>query len=193
MDSELGRCIHALEKLPPVSSDDSATEIMLCVYEFCKAVTSNQEHEEHQLEFIQRNRYRYSAFKHEIEMTTPNFQPFEQVHTGLSSYSNVESQCEARALPDIREIIKKYSGLPPYLHFWRLNYAFQINLMGAPGPYSLQCDENTGIAVYFSVEGAFPAMFSRHNKEYSRISWRTAEGTFWQIQGAGKIYEVCQR
>ncbi|PPQ85696.1 hypothetical protein CVT25_002730 [Psilocybe cyanescens] len=107
VDSELGRCIHALEKLPPVSSDDSATEIMLCVYEFCKAVTSNQEHEEHQLEFIQRNRYRYSAFKHEIEMTTPNFQPFEQVHTGLSSYSNVESQCEARALPDIREIIKK--------------------------------------------------------------------------------------
>ncbi|KAH9475551.1 Interferon-induced GTP-binding protein Mx [Psilocybe cubensis] len=106
VNNELSNVQSELRNLPRLSTNDPTTDVMVCIHNFCKAITSDEEPGVHQLKLIQDNRYRYFTFKHDIEMTSPNFYPFENVHP-ISSRLNVQSQCEPRALADVREVIKK--------------------------------------------------------------------------------------
>ncbi|KAF8885539.1 P-loop containing nucleoside triphosphate hydrolase protein [Gymnopilus junonius] len=89
VERELAKCFKEIEALPPALDKDPLTEISLRITAFCK----------------DENKDRYDSFKNDIQMTTPDFWPFEDLDSN-STYSLVHSHCQQRGLAEVRNAIK---------------------------------------------------------------------------------------
>ena len=92
-----------VNKLPPVSTKEPSTEIMLRVSAFCKDIKDAVLGRKH-YDFVQANRARYASFKFDIEMTAPDFRPFDNIS---SSSPLIISHTQPRGLSDVRDVIKE--------------------------------------------------------------------------------------
>jgi len=91
--------------LPLLSKDTPLTVIMLSTTAFCQAIQDavfggKYEH------FVQSNRALYSKYKKEIDVTIPDFRPFDGDVSGQNSLVPF-SRTEPRGLDDIRQVIKR--------------------------------------------------------------------------------------
>jgi hypothetical protein len=102
---ELSKCNKELSKLPPLPKDTPLTVIMLSTTAFCQAIQDAVFGEQYE-HFVQSNRYLYSNYKKEIDVTIPDFRPFDGDVSGQTSLVPF-SQTEPRGLDDIRQIIKR--------------------------------------------------------------------------------------
>jgi hypothetical protein len=102
VECELLQCLADLGELPPLSTKEPSTEIMLRVSAFGKDVKDAVLGRKY-YEFVQANRARYASFKTDIEMTAPDFRPFEHVH---QTRPLIITLTQPRALTDVRNVIK---------------------------------------------------------------------------------------
>ncbi|KAF8884433.1 P-loop containing nucleoside triphosphate hydrolase protein [Gymnopilus junonius] len=99
-----GICIQHLKALPPVLDlKDPSTEVMLRISAFCKDIKDTVFGRNHE-EFVQLNKQRYSKFKTDIRMTTPDFRPVEDIES--SRHTAVESHCSQGVWPRCVTLLK---------------------------------------------------------------------------------------
>ncbi|KIM37374.1 hypothetical protein M413DRAFT_448441 [Hebeloma cylindrosporum] len=102
VESELLKCVAELGELPPVLAKEPSTEIMLRISAFSKDIKDTVLGRKH-YDFVQANRARYTSFKVDIEMTAPDFRPFEDIS---STSPLLKTHTRARGLLDIRNVIR---------------------------------------------------------------------------------------
>ncbi len=78
---------------------------MLCTTAFCQAIQDAVFGEKYE-HFVQSNRALYLDFKKEIDVTIPDFRPFDGDVSGQNSLVPF-SRTEPRGLDDIRQVIKR--------------------------------------------------------------------------------------
>ncbi|KDR71864.1 hypothetical protein GALMADRAFT_253646 [Galerina marginata CBS 339.88] len=103
VDKELVKCIDDIRKLPPVLNMEPSTAISLRISNFCQAIKDSVSGVKHK-QFVQANKDRYLRFKDDIENTTPDFRPFEDV--GVTSELEHRNFGRPRNLPEVRNVIK---------------------------------------------------------------------------------------
>lgn len=103
VESELFKCLTELDNLPALLTKEPSTEVMLRVSAFSKDIKDTALGRNH-YDFVQANRARYSSFKFDIEMTAPDFRPFEDIS---SSSPLSPSRTQPRGLLDVRNVIKE--------------------------------------------------------------------------------------
>jgi hypothetical protein len=103
VESELFKCLTELGELPALLTKEPSTEVMLRVSAFSKDIKDTVLGRNH-YDFVQANRARYTRFKSDIEMTAPDFRPFEDIS---SSSPLLHSLTQPRGLLDVRSVIKE--------------------------------------------------------------------------------------
>ena len=102
VESELFKCLTELDELPALLTKEPSTEVMLRVSAFSKDMKDTILGRNH-YDFVQANQARYTSFKSDIEMTAPDFRPFEDIS---SSSPLLHTLTQPRGLLDVRSVIK---------------------------------------------------------------------------------------
>jgi hypothetical protein len=103
VEFELLKCVTELGELPPLLTKEPSTEVMLRVSAFSKDIKDTVLGRKH-YDFVQANRARYTSFKSDIELTAPNFRPFEDFS---SSLPHLNTLTQPRGLLEVRNVIKE--------------------------------------------------------------------------------------